>query len=153
MCYIKKTISVKIIVICVINSHVIKKVLCTGFVFIRWFVSKAFHSLIRILTHTTRENSPPRRLTLYDVNYIYRLNFSDLFFVLSRARVTNRAWLLYGRCPASGKTSLWQVKNFIYERSIYFYSLRITITYPSTIKFGYSPVVVRVVPWIINVGT
>ena len=153
MCYIKKTISVKIIVICVINSSRHKESTLYGVCIHSLVCVKSLSLAHSDLTHTTRENSPLRRLTLYDVNYIYRLNFSDLFFVLSRARVTNRAWLLYGRCPASGKTSLWQVKNFIYEQSIYFYSLRITITYPSTIKFGYSPVVVRVVPWIINVGT
>ena len=74
MCYIKKTISVKIRVICVINVHVIEKVLCTGS-YSRLVCVKSPHSLdrislVRVLTQTAREYNPVQS-TFYDVNYIF----------------------------------------------------------------------------------
>ena len=63
MCYIKKTISVKILVICVINSSRDRLRKC----FVRGHIRI---SLVRVLTQTAREYNPIQS-TFYDVNYIF----------------------------------------------------------------------------------
>ena len=66
---------------------------------IRWFVSKALHSFIRILTQTARENYPVRR-TFYDVNHVYRMGLSGFFFYPKQGR---------GYKPCM--TSLWAISS------------------------------------------
>ena len=80
------------------TSHVIKSAL-DGVVLIRWFVSKALHSFIRILTQTARENYPVRR-TFYDVNHVYRMGLSGFFFYPKQGR---------GYKPCM--TSLWAISS------------------------------------------
>ena len=63
MCYIKKTISVKILVICVINSSRDRLRKC----FVRGHIRI---SLVRVLTQTAHEYNPVQS-TFYDVNYIF----------------------------------------------------------------------------------
>ena len=62
-----------------------QKVARTPMVLIRWFVSKALHSFIRILTQTARENYPVRR-TFYDVNHVHRMGLSGFFFYPKQGR-------------------------------------------------------------------
>ena len=72
MCYINKTISVKILVLCVINSSRHRKcfarVIFTSCLFQK--PSLARISLVRVLTQTAREYNPVQS-TFYDVNYIF----------------------------------------------------------------------------------
>ena len=62
---VKKTISMKILVLRVINSLPLK-LLCTG-LYSRVVCVKSPHSLVRAFTQTTSEYNPVRR-TFYDVN-------------------------------------------------------------------------------------
>ena len=69
---VKKTISMKIIVLRVINAHV-KEITLYGVIFTRCLCQKPSlgrTSLVRDFTRTTREYNPVRR-TFYDLNYIY----------------------------------------------------------------------------------
>ena len=68
ICVTLRTISMKILVIRVINSSRHRKCFVRGYIH-ELFVSKSPHSLVRVLTQTTREYNPVRR-TFYDVNYI-----------------------------------------------------------------------------------
>ena len=75
MCYIKKTISVKILVICVVNSSRdrLRKSPLYGVIFKTCLCQKpslARISLVWVLTQTAREYNPVQS-TFYDVNYIF----------------------------------------------------------------------------------
>ena len=79
---VKKTISMKILVLRVINSAGHRNCFVRGYIH-ELFVSKASlarTSLVRVFTQTTREYNPVRR-AFYDVNYIFCLFF--LFVTLS----------------------------------------------------------------------
>ena len=73
MCYIKKTISVKILVICVINSSRLRKCFVRGHIR-RVVCVKSPHSLLSRsfgFWHTQALEYNPVQSTFYDVNYIF----------------------------------------------------------------------------------
>ena len=74
---VMKTISMKILVLRVINSSRHRNCFVRGYIH-SLFVSKALArtSLIRALTQTTREYNPVLR-TFYDVNYMYRKSYES----------------------------------------------------------------------------
>ena len=69
MCYIKRTISVKTLLICVINSSRLRKCFVQGHIH-ELFVSKALTRSFGFWHKQAREYNPVQS-TFYDVNYIF----------------------------------------------------------------------------------
>ena len=72
MCYIKKTISVRIVLICLINSSRQRKCLVRGYIhplFVSKAITRSYLARSSLDTNTSKYNRV--RCTFYDVNYIY----------------------------------------------------------------------------------
>ena len=103
---VKKTISMKILVLRVINSSRQRNCFIRGYIH-SLFVSKALtrsYLAAWVFTQTTRECNPVRG-TFYDVNYIYSRR-SSWYFHCSR---TVRVW----RTESRNRRNAWQTINIL----------------------------------------
>ena len=97
ICYIKKTIPVKILVIFVINSPGHRKWKCS------------YTLLVRVLRQTTREYNPVRR-TFYGVNYMYSLAGFEIRSLLVSRRPVPAPSLGSGICCSKVDNTIHWIK-------------------------------------------
>ena len=121
MCYIKKTISVRIVVVCLINSSRHRQCFVRGYIH-SLFVSKAITRsyLARSSLDTINLEHNRVRRTFYDVNYIYS-------YFIYKSSGTSTKFL--------GKATAWE-SNCLSKRSFHWTAKRSLLFFSKSLRQG-----------------